>query len=154
MRPIAGYSLWIGNTGDLRDWRVIHRSGIVALIDLAVNEQPGPMAREIVYMRVPLIDGAGNAPWIVRAAVETLAGLLRERRSTLVFCGAGMSRSPAVAAGAIALLTGKTCDECLQSVIEGGPADVSPSTWREVMQAVEFIRRRNSLGPLPPEPAH
>src|SRR5688500_1244777 len=102
MRQVASYPLWVGNRGDVRDFRDIFQAGIVALIDLALNEPPVPVPRELVYGRFPLIDGSDNPPWLLRAAVDTTAHLLRSGVSTLVICSAGISRSPAVAAAALA----------------------------------------------------
>jgi hypothetical protein len=50
----------------------------------------------------------------------------------LVFCSGGMSRSPAIAAGALSLLTGKPAPECLRTVVSGAPADLSPGLWSQV----------------------
>jgi hypothetical protein len=47
------------------------------------------LTRELVYCRFPLVDGAGNPPWLLRAAVETVAGFVRAGVPTLVFCGPG-----------------------------------------------------------------
>src|SRR5262249_26770590 len=90
-----------------------HRPGAprnAPLIDLALEEPPVPLTRELVYCRFPLLDGAGNSPWLLRAALDTTAALLASRVPTLVFCGAGMSRSPAVAAAALAIVEGHSAE--------------------------------------------
>src|SRR5262245_15566735 len=102
MRRVASYSLWLGNVGDTRDLRKILDAGIAALVDLALEEPPAKITRELVYCRFPLVDGGGNSPWLLRAAVETTAGFVRSRTPTLVYCGAGMSRSLIIAAAALA----------------------------------------------------
>jgi protein-tyrosine phosphatase len=104
-------------------------------VDLAVNEPPASVTRELVYCRFPLVDGSGNPPWLLRAAVEVVAGLLRTGTPTLVYCGPGMSRSPCIAAGAIALARGCPPAEALAAVAQSGVADVSPGLWSDV-QAV------------------
>jgi hypothetical protein len=93
-----------------------------------------------VSCRFPLLDGAGNERGLVRAAVETVAGLVRSRVPTLVVCSAGMSRSPAVCAGALAIATERPAQECLGIVLNGGPADVSAGFWGEVTAAVASAR--------------
>src|SRR5262245_17438832 len=103
MRPIPGCSLRLGHVGDVRDLRAVHRAGLLALVDLAVNEPPLAVTRELVYCRFPLVDAPGNPPWLLRAAVETTAGLLRDDVPTLLFCAHGLSRTPAVAASALPL---------------------------------------------------
>ena len=132
MREIPPYPLWLGHIGDVRDLRGVLAAGIVALVDLALNEPPTAVTRELVYCRFPLVDGSGNPTWLLRAAVETTAGLLRERVPTLVYCGAGMSRAPAVAAAAISLVSGDPPDSCLAAVVQSGSSDVSPALWREI----------------------
>ncbi|MGO9465552.1 MAG: dual specificity protein phosphatase family protein [Isosphaeraceae bacterium] len=135
MRPIAGYSLWLGNIGDARERGRLHAAGIVAVVDLALNEPPVVLPRELTYCRFPLLDGPGNPPWLLRAAVETVARLVREDVATLVFCGAGMSRSPCVAGAAIARARRCLPAEGLALVLASGVSDVSPGLWSDI-QAV------------------
>jgi protein-tyrosine phosphatase len=132
VRQIPGYSLWLGHVGDARDVRSVLSAGIQAVVDLALNEPPLTFTREMAYCRFPLVDGSGNPPWLLRAAVETVAGLLRAGIPTLVYCGAGMSRSPCIAVAAIVLLRGCPPAEALAVVLRSGPSDVSPALWLEV----------------------
>jgi protein-tyrosine phosphatase len=132
MRPVSGFPLWIGHVGDVRDLRSLFSTGILAVIDLALNEPPARLPRELVYCRFPLIDGAGNPPWLLRAAVDCVAHFLRCGTQTLVYCGAGMSRSPCIAAAAIAAVRGCLADEALMEVAKSGPVDVMPGLWAEV----------------------
>ncbi len=60
MRRVPGYPLWLGHVGDVRNLTGIHAVGILALIDLAMDEPPAMVTRELVYCRFPLIDGPGN----------------------------------------------------------------------------------------------
>jgi hypothetical protein len=126
--------LWLGHVGDARDLRGLLASEISALVDLALDEPPATVTRELVYCRFPLVDGPGNPAWLLRAAIETTASLLRSETPTLVFCGAGMSRSPAIAAAALAVLKGRSPEECLAEVMQLGTSDVSPGLWRDVSQ--------------------
>jgi len=133
MRTVSSYSLWIGNAGDMRRVAELIDLGIVAVIDLAANEPATTLPREIVYCRFPLLDGAGNETWLLRAAIETISGLLRDNVPTLVACSAGMSRSPALAAAAIARLSARDPNQCLMECVEGGAADVSPVLWSDIV---------------------
>lgn len=135
MRPIPPYPLWLGHVGDARDVRGVLSAGIAALVDLALNEPPVAVTRELVYCRFPLLDGAGNSPWLLRAAVETTAALLRANVSTLVFCSGGMSRTPAIAATALARVTGRSPEECLADIARTGACDVSTTLWRDIIAA-------------------
>jgi hypothetical protein len=136
MRLVAGYPLWLGNVGDAWDLAGILAADIRAVVDLALNEKPVTLSRELVYCRFPLLDGAGNSPGLLRAAVQTVAMLFRCGIPTLVYCGAGMSRSPAVAAAALAQLSGCSLTDALSAVTAGGPADVSPALWAELQAAL------------------
>jgi hypothetical protein len=132
MRRIESLDLWVGGRGDVRDVAWVIRAGVRALVDLALDEPPLITSREVVSCRFPLMDGSGNRRGELRAAVETVAALVRARVPTLVVCSAGMSRSPAVCAGAIALVTERPAAECLRSVTAGAPADVAPGLWADL----------------------
>jgi hypothetical protein len=136
MRRIQGYPLWLGHVGDGRDLSGILSARIAALVDLALNEAPVPLTRELVYCRFPLLDGGGNPHWLLRVAVETVAGLLRAGVPTLVYCGACMSRTPSVAGAAIALVRGCPLSEGLALAIQSGAADVSPAPWSDIQAAI------------------
>jgi protein-tyrosine phosphatase len=122
----------LGHSGDVRDIRGLFAAGIAAVVDLAIHEVPAPAPRELVYCRFPIVDGTGNPPWLLRAAVETVAGLIREGVPTLVGCGLGLSRSPCIAGAAIARVRGCPADEGLAVALKSAPADVSAALWAEV----------------------
>lgn len=136
MRRIEPHTLWIGHAGDARNVGLVRGVGVRAFVDLAASDPPAAVSREVAYLRFPIVDGGGNDAWMVRRAVEAVAGLVRDGVPTLVFCGAGMSRSPSVAAAGLALALGREPDDLLRLVTEGQPADVSPTLWAEVRRAV------------------
>jgi hypothetical protein len=116
----------------IRDLRRVLSAGVLALVDLAANEPPTAVTHELVYCRFPLVDGPGNPPWLLRGVAETTAWLLRSDVPTLVYCGSGMSRSPAIAAAAISLAGGGPPDTCLAALAKSGPHDISPALWHEM----------------------
>jgi hypothetical protein len=124
--------LHVGNAMDARDLRLIYDNGIRAVIDLAINEPPAQLGRELVYCRFPLNDGDGNANALITLAIRTIASLISCEIPTLVACSAGMSRAPCIAAGSIALLTGRDPDDCLTQLITDAPNDVSPILWAQI----------------------
>ena len=132
MRQLTHPELWIGTAGDVRNPGALASCGIAAVVDLALNELPIAPSREIVFCRFPLVDGPGNAPWLLRAAVEMTAMLIRSQVRTLIVCGAGMSRSPAIAAMALAAATGQPAEDYLWEIAQSGPIDVSPGLWSEL----------------------
>lgn len=61
--------------------------------------------------------------------------LIQENVATLVACGAGMSRSPAIVAAAIARLSNQPPEEWLNKLVEGQPHDLAANLWRDVLSA-------------------
>ncbi len=138
---VAGYQLWIGSVADGRNAEALHNAGILAVIDLAASESPATLPRDLVYCRMPLVDGAGNPPWLLQEAVRLLTNLLTADVPTLVHCGAGLSRSPTIAAMAVSNLTGVTPEAAMQLVADSHRVDPSPAFWNEVRAALDAIDR-------------
>lgn len=136
MTRIEPLSLWVGHAGDGRAYRDLLGRDIRAVVYLALEEPPARPPRDLIVCRFPLVDGGGNDPAVVRLAVETVARLIEHRISTLVCCGAGMSRSPAVAAAAMASAGHGDPAACLARIAAVRPADVSPALWVEVSKAI------------------
>jgi protein-tyrosine phosphatase len=134
VRQVTPSWLWLGHAGDARAFPAILDAGIQALVQLALEEPALQPPRELLYCRLPLLDGAGNREDTLFLAIRTVADLLRRRVPTLVCCGAGMSRAPAVAAAALALVEQAPPEECLQRITEQHPADVTPGLWNDVLQ--------------------
>jgi protein-tyrosine phosphatase len=137
MRQILPHPLWLGHAGDGRDFRLILDTGIQAVVQLAAEEPVLELPRDLIYCRFPLVDGPGNDWKALQLAVTTVANLLEKETPTLVVCGAGLSRSPAIAAAALALAFGKSPDECLKQVAEHFPADVAPAMWEEIKKVMK-----------------
>ena len=138
MRRIDEYSLLLGNVGDVWDLSAVIGSGIEAIVDLALNEPAlQSLPREIVYCRIPIVDAAGNPPGLLLLAVETVAGLLKRNIPTLVYCSAGLSRTPAVAGAAIAILRNCSLFEAMDFVAQNIPADVSPGLYNDLQAVVD-----------------
>lgn len=136
MRHVAGYSLWIGNAGDLWDPRGLLSAEIQAVIEVADNEQIAVLPRELTRGRFPLSDGGDNPKWLLKLAAETVAALIRAKVPVLVCCSAGLSRSLCVGAGGLALLKQRPFAEALMQVIGDGPADVSPAMFLHMQEAL------------------
>lgn len=116
MRAVIPEVLWIGNARDAREVAEVIRAGFKAVVDLAMEEPAAVYHRDMVYCRLPLVDGEGNEPWLLRLAVHTVAQLVRGQSPTLVVCSRGLSRSPAVVAAAMASLNGQSMEEELQKL--------------------------------------
>jgi protein-tyrosine phosphatase len=136
MKQITGHRIWVGHVGDARDVPQLLKVGIVAVVDLAANELPLVFNRDMVYCRFPLVDGAGNLPWIVQGAVRTVAQFLTDKVPVFVYCGAGMSRTLCVTAAAIALVENRSLADSLAFVTQSGASDVSTSLFAEIQSLV------------------
>ncbi len=137
MREVIPGRLWTGNSGDVRDPASVLDADVAALVNLAAEELPPTLPRDILYCHFPLIDGPDNLPAILKIAVDTVAALLREEIPTLVYCGAGMSRSVAMAAAAVARWQGESLEETLKRLTDNVPHDVSPAFWRDLKSVIE-----------------
>lgn len=140
MKQIMPYPLWLGHSGDGREFRQLFDAGIKALVDLAAEEPPSQPPRELIYCRFPLLDGAGNDMTLLSLAVNTVANLLERQLPTLVCCDYGMSRGPALAAVALALVYQETPEDCLQRVVAQHRSDVSPALWDELKGFLDSTR--------------
>ncbi len=133
MDRIKPFPLWLGHAGDCQDIARLSDLGIEAVVQLAVEEPQAPLPRDILLVRVPLLDGTGNRAALLRLAVQSVAGLLKDRIPTLVCCSAGASRSPAIAACALAIIQKKSPAECLELVYDFRKTDVSPGLWQDLL---------------------
>ena len=115
--------------------------GVTAVIDLAIEEPPIQFPRDIAYCRFPLIDGSGNQPVILRAAIETTATFIKSGTPTLVACSAGMSRSPAIIAAAMSMQGDCSLVGALEKLTTGQPHDVFPSLLAEISDVMAAIGR-------------
>ena len=87
------------------------------------------------------MDGEGNDAQLLRLAVETVVHLLAGGTPTLVCCGAGMSRSPIIAAAAWSIHRNESPQETLRAITQSKPRDVSPLLWNDVIKACAILRR-------------
>ena len=142
VRQVPGLELWIGHAGDVRDQSARIAAGIEAAVGLAIEDFAFPITRDMITCRVPLIDGLGNPRRFLVMAIDTVVNLLRSGTPTLVYCGAGMSRSPCIAAAAIAALRGGDPGETLDLVTRSGPADLSAGLWEDVLVVLAEIHDR------------
>ena len=131
--------MWIANAVEARDLKRVLDLGVEAVVDLAMQELPLSVTRELVYVRIPIVDG-GNDPWRLTCAVDAVRQLLQRQVPTLVFCSAGMSRSPAVVAAALSLVQNRPADDVLEQIAALLPHDVSPILWRDVKAAADSLR--------------
>ncbi len=132
MNQITPHLLRVGHMGDGQDFKALFDAGVRAVVQLAWEEPPLMLPRELILCRYPLVDGPGNKPETLRLAIGAVLHLLREQVNTLVCCGSGVSRAPAITAAALARFTGRSLSECLQEVTRQRHADVHPALYEHI----------------------
>lgn len=134
MREIIPSTLWIGNAQDARDIRRVLAAEIRVVIDLAVDEPAIQFPRDIVYCRLPLLDGEGNSSAILQSAIESTTTFVSAGHGTLVACSGGMSRSPAIASAVLSRTKSVSLTKAVQHVATTGPCDIAPGLWNDVSE--------------------
>ncbi len=132
MRQLQPHRLWLGHAGDAGNVRPLFDAGVKAVVDLAVEEPPSRPPRELIACRFPLVDGAGNDPDTLLLAVRTIATLIQTQVPTLVCCGVGVSRAPAITAAALSLVQRLTPAQALERLAQQYPCDVNTALWEEI----------------------
>jgi hypothetical protein len=132
MNQVQPHALWLGHAGDGRNFRQILDAGIKAVVHLAAEEPSPQLPRELIFFRFPLVDGADNSGHLLLLTLGTVTHLLKMRLPTLIYCSVGLSRTPAIAAAALAIVNRDDPARTLAAVLQNHPADVSPALWSEV----------------------
>lgn len=140
MNEIHPDKLWIGHALDARDPRSLFDANIAAVVDVAFEEQPAQLPRQLIYCRFPLNDGGGNDESILLQTVQTVVDLLSSNTPTLVACSAGMSRSPTIAAFALAVYLAREPQSVIAEISETKALEIKPELWRDVTSVLPKVR--------------
>ena len=133
--------LWLGHAIDIREPRPLFDAGITAVVDVAIEEPPAQLPRQLVYCRFPLNDGGGNNQTTLRQAVQTVVDLLATGTRTIVACSAGMSRSPTIAAHALAVHLSQEPDDVIVRIAALKSLELKPELWNDIGEIFSRIRR-------------
>ncbi|TWU50732.1 Dual specificity phosphatase, catalytic domain [Rubripirellula tenax] len=133
--------LWLGHAFDVREPRPLFDAGITAVVDVAFEEPPAQLPRQLLYLRFPLNDGGGNEPSVLRFAVQSLVDLLHSETRTIVACSAGMSRSPTIAAYALACHLDITPEVALERIAAIKSLEIKGQLWSDVAGVFPSVRR-------------
>jgi len=141
MHEIHPNLLWIGQALDIREPRPLFDAGIEAVVDLALEEPPAQLPRQLIYCRFPLNDGGGNDASALLQSVQTTVDFLTAGTRTVVACSAGMSRSPIIAAFALAVHLDQSPDDVISRIAETKSLEASGPLWNDVADVFSQVRR-------------
>ncbi|MEZ6116845.1 MAG: hypothetical protein R3C28_09770 [Pirellulaceae bacterium] len=117
--------------------------GITAVVDVAFEEPPAQLPRQLLYLRFPLNDGGGNDPAVLRFAVQSLVDLLHSETRTMVACSAWHYRAFADNCG----LCGAAChlditpELALERIAAIKSLEIKGQLWSDVARVFPSVRR-------------
>ncbi|MEO1998677.1 MAG: protein phosphatase [Planctomycetaceae bacterium] len=141
MHQIQPHLLWVGHAFDVREPRPVFDAEIAAVVDVAFEEPPAQLPRQLIYCRFPLNDGGGNDASVLLQAVQTIVDLIDSGTRTMVACSAGMSRSPTLAAFALAAHLNQTPADVLSRIADVKSLEVNGILWNDVANIFSRVRR-------------
>lgn len=133
--------LWFGNAIEIREPAGLFEVGVQAVIDVAFEEKPSLLPRQLIYCRFPIVDGGGNDEEVLRVAVRTTVDLISSGTKTIVACSAGMSRGPMIATFALAAFNSESPKRIIQAIAEKRALEVNGKLWNQL----------NAIFPYPSE---
>lgn len=127
---------------DARDPQAIFAMGIKMVVDIAYEEPPARLPRQLGYCRFPINDGGGNdRQWLV-PAIRTVVTSLQMQQPVLIACSAGMSRSPMLAAFALSHWLQLEPEKIIETMTAARhPLQLHPQLWADFQQASCRIRK-------------
>lgn len=133
--------LWLGNAFDAREPRLLFDAEITAVVDVAYEEPPANLPRQLTYLRFPLLDGGGNDRCLLILAVQSVVNLLHTNTRTIVACSAGMCRSPTITAFALACHLGITPETVLERIAAIKSLEIKSHLWNDVAGVFPNVQR-------------
>lgn len=95
--------LFVGTLEDAGNKSILDEHGVSAVVSLTHAEPGSGFPEDKTVTRWPMMDGPQNSQEQFEQAVADVEAYLLQETEVLVHCSAGASRSPAVAATALAL---------------------------------------------------
>lgn len=133
--------LWLGHAFDVREPRPLFDAGISAVVDVAYEEAPATLPRQLIYLRYPLNDGGGNEAATLRHVVQNVVDLMHSNTRTIVACSAGMSRSPTIAAFSLACFLGITPEAALERIAALKSLEINGQLWNDVSMIFNHVQK-------------
>ena len=108
--------LFVGTLADAGDTEAVRERGIELLVSLTHGRPESGFPTAVTVRRHSMTDGPRNERAAFRAAVNAVRSGLAAETPVLVHCQSGASRSPAVAATAIAVEQGVELETAFEQV--------------------------------------
>ena len=118
---LVGSDLFVGTLDDATDSHRLEEDEITTVVSLT-HETPDLSEPTLNIYSIPLIDGPQNNRDQFTKAVQQTVAALADGERVLVHCAAGASRSPTVAATALALTEEMELQNAIQQVADNRDA--------------------------------
>lgn len=128
--------IFVGTVSDAEDGSLLRDHGIDVVVSLTHND---PDTGTVDRVDVPMLDGPQNEYSAFADAAETVVKRREAGERVLIHCSAGASRSPAVAAAAMARRTDRDLGEAFEQMSARRP-EVDPHDaliWRAATFATQ-----------------
>ena len=139
MHEVHQNSVWIGNAFDARDPEPLFQLGIRAVIDVAYEEKPAVLSRQLIYCRFPRLDGGGNDFQLLLQTLRSVLIFLESDTKLLVACSAGMSRSPSIAAFALGHYLLQDPETIVSQIASIRSLELKPMLWADLRLAFQGL---------------
>jgi len=134
--------LFLGGIRDAIGLSASNKLQIKTAINVSM-EKTEPRSTGLTYVQIPLPDGEVVASWVLERVLMAIARHIRTGR-LLVHCGAGMSRSVAIASLYLHIVGYAEYGEALAAIARVREVDVSPAMQRSVEKYLQNLAREGS----------
>jgi len=111
-------SLFVGTIEDAGTGPLLENHGIELVVSLTHSPPDGGFPESVSVKQVPLTDGPQNDQAQFSEAVDVLVSAVESGEAVLVHCSRGASRSPSVAATALAITQDIGIKQAFEKVAE------------------------------------
>jgi len=131
--------LYVGTDDDAADAAALRERGVTTVVSLT-HRTPEPTPDGVAVVEAPMLDGPRNDRGAFAEAVSAVRTALDDGETVLVHCAAGASRSPAVAAAALALHEDRSLEDAFEQVAaRRDAADPHPALVRQAVHVLDAL---------------
>ena len=130
--------LFVGSIESATDSDRLEAAAITPVCKLTHDPPTDGYPESVSVVDSPMMDGPRNDPATFQEAVEEVVAASNTGETVLVHCSRGSSRSPAVAAAALAVRRGWSVETALAEIRKSRPeADPHPALVRRAESTLE-----------------